>query len=164
MAIPHRGWTSTATYFITASTFQHRNLLQSDRIAELFLEGLYHYRGQKYSLHEFVVMPDHVHLLINPLESLERAMQCIKGSFSFRAKRECGYVGEIWESSYYDHRVRDSVEYARMRTYIHENPVRRHLVERAEDYLYSSANTRWELDEVPQRLKPAFLSAARSQS
>ena len=132
-------------------------------MASLFTDVLNHYRAQKYLLHEFVVMPDHFHLLISPLENLERAMQCIKGGSSFRAKKEEISAGEIWQTSYYDHRVRDSVEYARMRTYIHQNPVRRRLAERVEEDLYSSANPRWELDKVPQRLKPDFMQASTSQ-
>jgi putative transposase len=67
-------------------------------MASLFAEILLHHRKQqKYSLHEFVVMPDHFHLLITPRESLERAMQLIKGGFSFRAKRELGFMHEIWQ-------------------------------------------------------------------
>jgi len=57
-------------------------------------------------LHEFVLMPDHFHLLITPLSTLERALQLIKGGFSFRAKKELGFLGEIWEKSFYDRRVR----------------------------------------------------------
>ena len=89
MAAPRRGNTGYSCYFITASTFQKRNILQSERMASLFLDVLLHYRARgKYLLHEFVVMPDHFHLLITPRESLARAMQLIKGGFSFRAKRE----------------------------------------------------------------------------
>ena len=88
MAAPRRGNTGYGCYFITASTFQKRSILQSDRMAGLLVDILLHYRAQgKYLLHEFVVMPDHFHLLITPRESLERAMQLIKGGFSFRAKK-----------------------------------------------------------------------------
>ena len=60
MAAPHRGNTGLSTDFITADTFQKHSLFQSQRMAELFLEVLFHYRSQhKYLLHEFVVMPDH---------------------------------------------------------------------------------------------------------
>ena len=112
MAAPRRGKTGYSCYFITASIFQKRNILQSDRMAGLFLDVLLHYRTlQKYLLHEFVVMPEHFHLLITPGESLERAMQLIKGGFSFRAKRELGFVHEIWQPSFYDRRVRDAGEY-----------------------------------------------------
>ena len=109
MAAPRRGNTGSSCYFITASTFQKRSILQSDRMAGLFVDVLLHYRERgKYLLHEFVVMPDHFHLLITPRESLERAMQLIKGGFSFRAKRELGFMHEIWQPSFYDRRVRDA--------------------------------------------------------
>ena len=154
MAIPYRGNTGYSTYFITASTFQKEHLFQSKRMAQLLVTVLLHYRNEKkYLLHEFVVMPNHFHLLITPAESLERALQFIKGGFSYRAKKELGLGGEIWEKSFYDHRVRDLGEYERCRDYIHRNPVKRGLVVRVEDYPWSSA-ARFALDEVPQRLKP----------
>ncbi len=72
MAIPYRGWTSSSTYFVTASCYEKQCLLQSDRMAQLLVDVLHHYREQtKYLLHEFVVMPNHFHLLITPVETLE---------------------------------------------------------------------------------------------
>jgi putative transposase len=160
MAAPHRGNTGSGTYFITAGTFQKQQLLQSDRMARLFLEVLLGYRSQeKYLLHEFVLMPDHFHLLITPLLTLERALQLIKGGFSFRAKRELGFQCEIWEKSFYDRRVRNWEEYSAFRQYIHRNPVKRGLTSIAEEHLYSSARPGWALDAVPQRLKPSQVSA-----
>ena len=164
MTIPHRGWTSHSTYFITAAVWEKKRLFQAPPAAELFLDVLYHYREQdKYLLHEFVVMPNHFHLLITPAETLERSLQLIKGGFSFRAKKELGFRGEIWQTSFYDHRVRDAEEYTRMRTYIHENPVRARLASSPELYPYSSANPRWVLDEIPQRLKPRPLEVSHQQ-
>jgi putative transposase len=150
---PHRGNTGSGTYFITAATFQKQQLLQSDRMARLFLDVLLHYRSQnKYLLHEFVLMPDHFHLLITPLSTLERALQLIKGGYSFRAKK-------IWEKSFYDRRVRDWEEYCAFRQYIHRNPVKRCLVAIPAEYLYSSARSGLVLDATPQWLKPSVLSA-----
>ena len=163
MAIPYRGRTGQWTYFVTASTYLKQHLLQCGRTALLFIDVLYHYRKEgKYLLHEFVVMPDHFHLLITPgtQVGLERAMQFIKGGFSFRVKKELALAGERWQTSFYDHRVRDAAEYQRFKTYIHQNPVRRRLVQRAEQYPYSSANSRFVLDEPPQRLKPSAIEAA----
>jgi putative transposase len=148
MAAPRRGNTGYSTYFITANTFQKHSLFQSERMARLFLDVLFSYRTQhRYLLHEFVT------------ESLERGLQLIKGGFSFRAKRELGFGGEIWEKSFYDHRVRDWEEYCAFRTYIHLNPVRRGLAATPEQYPYSSAAPGMELDAVPQRLKPSGLGA-----
>lgn len=156
MAIPYRGLTGEGTYFITASTWEKKCLLQSDRMATLFIAVLLHYQNEgKFQLHEFVVMPNHFHVLITPLHpvTLEKSIQFIKGGFSFRARKELSVPGEIWQTSFYDRRVRDSDEYARFRHYIHMNPVRRGLVPVPEEFPYSSVVMR--LDEVPQRLKPA---------
>ena len=156
MTIPYRGTTGDGTYFVTASTWEKKGLLQSERMARLFIDILFNYQKQsKYYLHEFVVMPNHFHALITPLSpvTLEKTIQFIKGGFSFRAKKEMRLAGEIWQTSFYDHRVRDANEYARFRHYIHMNPVRRGLVPTPEEFPYSSATLR--LNEVPQRLKPA---------
>ena len=82
MAAPLRGKTGDGPYFITTSTFQKRSLLHSDRMKQLLIDIFFQYRDQqKYLLHEFVIMNDHVHLLISPLVTLERAMQFIKAAF-----------------------------------------------------------------------------------
>jgi hypothetical protein len=62
------------TYFVTASTWQRRALFNNASWAELFLETLQSYRGKGYLLHEYVVMPDHFHVLITPEATLERAV------------------------------------------------------------------------------------------
>ena len=159
MAAPRRGNTGYSCYFITASTYQKQSLFQSDRMARLFCEVLLHYHQQhRYLLHEFVLMPNHFHLLITPTETLERSLQLIKGGFFYRAKKELKFMREIWQPSYYDRRVRDLGEYDVFREYIHLNPVRRGLVASALDYLYSSARAGFVPDALPQRLKPVILS------
>jgi putative transposase len=156
MAAPHRGNTGFSIYFVRGASFQKQSLFQSDRMAGLLLEVLLTYRSQrKYLLHEFVIMPDHFHLLITPTLTLERALQLIKGGFSFRAKRELGFGGEIWQKSFHDRRVRDWEEYCAYRWYIHLNPVKKGLALAAEDFPYSSARSGMVLDAVPQRLKPS---------
>src|SRR5947208_16672069 len=103
MAAPHRGNTGHSAYFITASIFQKRSLFPSERMAQLFIEVLLHYRRQgKYLLHEFVLMPDHFHLLITAAITLERALQLIQGCFSFRSRTALGFGGEIWQTSFDD--------------------------------------------------------------
>ena len=100
--------TSTGnTYMITSSTWGRRALFQKERWARLLIDTLYHYRGTAYLLHEFVIMPDHIHVLLTPQTSLEKAVQFIKGSFSFRAKKELGSNMEVWQKGFSDHRIRD---------------------------------------------------------
>jgi putative transposase len=146
---------NTQTYMITSSTWGRRALFRSERWAKLLLDILYHYRSTAYLLHEFVVMRDHVHVLLTPLTSLERAVQFMKGGFSYRAKKELGSKLEIWQNGFQDHRIRDAADYDVHAAYIRGNPVRKHICEAAQDYPYSSAHPGFELDDAPQGLKPS---------
>jgi putative transposase len=149
MSIPPRGRTSQSCYFITTQGYIRKQIFQTDRMARLLSDVLYHYRAQKkYLLHEFVVMPNHLHLLLTPQAdaTLEKSMQLIKGGFSFRAKKELQYMQEIWQTSFHDRRIRDMDEYAGRKLYIHQNPVAARLVSSPELYEYSSASGKYELD------------------
>ena len=78
-------------FFITTVTAQRKPLFRCNRTAQLFLDVLFAYRHRGiFQLYEFVVMPDHVHLLLAPQSatSLERAMQFIKGGYSHRHMKE----------------------------------------------------------------------------
>ncbi len=126
--------TNTGTFFITAITLMRRRRFQVDTTALLFLETLQHYRRTGiYKLHAFAVMPDHIHLLITT-DDLPKAMKDLKGSFAHKMGGE-----RFWQQGYTDHVVRDRADFDAHVTYIHQNPVRKRLVETAEDYPYSSA-------------------------
>src|SRR6201987_487248 len=142
------------TYMITSSTWGRRAVFSRELWAKLLIDTLYHYRGTAYLLHEFVVMPDHIHVLLTPITSLEKAVQFIKGGFSYRAKKELGSNLEVWQKGFSDHRIRDASDYRLHQVYILQNPVRKHLCARAEEYPYSSAKPGFELDSIPQGLKP----------
>jgi len=137
MTIPIRP-SRPGTFFVTSGTYNRRRLFQVTAYANLFLETLQHYRTQgHYKLHAFVVMPDHVHLLLTPQEiTLERAIGLIKGGFSHRLASKL----PVWQRSFTDHRIRDAEDLEIRRTYIHSNPVRATLVASAELYPYSSAH------------------------
>jgi putative transposase len=145
------------TFFVTSVTSGRRSIFQSARLAGLLIDVLKENRDRaRFLLHEFVVMPDHFHILLTPEESapLEKAVQYIKGGFSFRAKRDLGFRAEVWQPSFTNHRIRDARDYEQHRLYIRENPVKRFLVERAEMYAYSSAYPGAEIDPKPPWLKP----------
>jgi REP-associated tyrosine transposase len=128
------------TFFVTTVTWQRTPLFRNQEMARLILDVLTHYRDQKkYLLHEFVVMPDHLHLLLTPAEdlSVERSMQLIKGGFSYRLGGKKKRL--IWQESFTSHRVRDEQDYARHAEYIRMNPVRARLAASPELYPYSSA-------------------------
>ena len=144
---------SDRVFFVTTVTAQRRPIFRREATANLLIETLAHYRNErKFLLHEFVVMPDHIHVLLTPATeiSLERAVQFIKGGFSFRMRER----GSIWQASFTNHRVRDFEDYEQHREYIRMNPVRARLAARAEGYPFSSAAGAMPLDPVPQGLKP----------
>lgn len=105
----------------------------------LFIDVLRFYaRAQKFRVHDFVVMPDHVHLLItvNGGMTIERAVQLIKGGFSFRLKAETGYSGEVWQRGFSEALVIDAQSYKQHRDYIAQNPVSAGLVTSAQDFSF----------------------------
>jgi putative transposase len=149
--------TQSRTYFLTMNAWSGRSLFQVHRFCYLLLSTLQNYREQqKFQIHEFVLMPNHVHLLLTPAAdfTLERSVQLIKGGFSFRVAREAEFRGEVWQRSYVDHRIRDSRDYSFHREYIHQNPVRARLASVPAEYQFSSANSLHILDPAPLGLKP----------
>ena len=145
------------TYFITTRAFNGQSLFQSERTANLLLDTLLHYRALgKFFFHEFVIMPNHLHVLLTPgvETTIEQAVQFIKGGFSHRAGKELAIAREIWQRGYVDHRVRDSRDFQHHRDYIRMNPVRARLSVVPEEYAYSSAFPGVSLDPAPQGLKP----------
>jgi putative transposase len=147
-------------YMVTTSTWERRALFRHEKWVKLLIDTLYHYRGSAYLLHEFVIMPDHIHLLITPITSLEKAVQFIKGGFSYRAKKELGSNMEIWQKGFQDHRIRDAEDYEIHVAYIRGNPIRKHPYVTSDNYPFCSAHSGFELDNVPQRLKPLVITTA----
>ena len=127
------------TFFATTKTSQGRLLLQSQRNATLMIDVLRSYvAAGKFRLHDFVVMPDHLHLLITVGGdmTIEKAMQFLKGGFSFRLKKETGYLGEVWQRGFSEVRVDNSESFWQHREYIAGNPVRAGLVDSSEKFPY----------------------------
>jgi putative transposase len=151
------------TFFVTSSTWGKCGLLQSARSAGLLIDVLYHYREQrKYLLHEFVIMPDHFHVLITvgAEMSVEKAVQFIKGGFAFRAGREIGFRAPVWQKGFSEIRVNEREAFLKIVEYIHANPIKRFMVTAGANYPYSSAHSGFELDAPPQRLKALPQGAA----
>ena len=116
-----------------------RALLQSERNAMLLIDVLRsNVKRTRFRVHDFVVMPDHLHVLItvDGDMTIERAMQLIKGGFSFRVKKELGYAGEVWQRGFSEVRVEDRESFVKHREYISQNPVKAGLVDSAEQYRY----------------------------
>jgi putative transposase len=127
------------TFFVTTKTSMGRALLQSERNAMLLIEVLRSYvAARKFRLHDFVVMPDHVHLLItvDGDMTIERAMQFIKGGFSYQLKKDFGYSGEVWQRGFSEVRVDDRESFMQHRELIAQNPVKARLADSPERFPY----------------------------
>jgi len=143
-------------YFVSTQTGGRKPFFRHERWARLMLATINHYTGTGYTLHAFVIMPDHLHLLITPLESVEKAIQLIKGGFSFRAKRELEWAGEIWQPGFTDHRIRDDEDWNRHLEYIRTNPIEAKLAEDIALYEFMGFPS----IAFPQGLKPGVVAAS----
>jgi putative transposase len=143
----------TRTLFVTAVAAQRRSLFQVTTTAELLERTILDYRSQgRFLLHAFVIMPDHFHALITPAAdvSLEKAVQFIKGGFSFRLKSKL----DVWMRSFNESQIQSEDKYANCVRYIEENPVRRGLASTPEEYRFASAVC-GPLDPMPAHLQGA---------
>jgi putative transposase len=139
------------TYHVTAVTAQRQRLFQVTATVELLQQTMLDYRDQgKFLLHAFVIMPEHFHVLITPGAdvSLEKAVQFIKGGFSFRLKRK----GDVWMRSFNESQILTEEAFVACVRYIEENPVRKRLVFKPEEFAYSSAG-RGFLDPMPDHFR-----------
>jgi REP-associated tyrosine transposase len=96
-----------------------------------------------YRLHAFVIMPNHVHILIEPGVHVPKALKAIKGTTARAANRILGRTGRrFWQEESFDHWVRNESEFERICAYIEGNPVAAGLVRNPEDWPWSSGALR----------------------
>ena len=145
---------SDAAYFVSTQTAGCKPFFRHERWALLLMATLSHYAEKDLLLHAFVIMPDHLHLLITPEESVEKAVQLIKGGFSFRANRELDYKFDIWQPGFTDHRIRDEEDWNRHLVYIRTNPIEARLAEDTALYEFMGFPNR----AFPQGLKPRLIA------
>ena len=144
------------TYFVSSATWERRELFRVPDVAEILVQRIVACREKgAYRLHEFVVMPNHYHLLTTPGETttLEKVVQLIKGGFSHEIHKAHENRMEIWQVGFHDWTIRDSEDYDAKVRYIHMNPVVKRLVERAEEWAYGSACGKFVLDPAPEKFK-----------
>ena len=135
---------SGQSHFITFSCYHRRPLLSQMQMQDAFLLALEQVRRRfEMRVYGYVVMPEHVHLLLSePADSkLAAAMQLLKTRVSVCARKENKRtVGEFpfWQRRYFDHNVRNYEGFVTQLRYIHRNPVKRGLCVAPEDWPWSS--------------------------
>jgi putative transposase len=153
--LPHRTGPGR-TYFISSATWERRELFRVPDVAQILVQRILACRDKHaYQLHEFVVMPNHFHLLLTPGEttSLEKVVQLIKGGSSHEIHQKTGNKMEIWQVGFHDWTIRDGEDYRTKVRYIQMNPVQARLVEPPEDWPFGSGCGKFMMDPVPEKLK-----------
>ena len=115
--------------------------LRQPEIAKIVEQALWdgQLRFQRYELHAFVFMPNHVHLLVESRVPAAQWLGPLKGFTGHEANRLLGLRGPFWQDESYDHLVRGDEEFDRIQRYIENNPVSAGLVRTPEEFLWSSA-------------------------
>ena len=127
------------TFFTATKTSMGRRLLQTERNAGLLIGVLRSLVAERaFKLHDFVVMPDHLHLLftVDFEMTVEKAMQLVKGRFSYRLGKEFGFKGEVWQRGFSEVQVLSDGSFGEYRAYIANNPVKAGLVDALGRYPY----------------------------
>jgi putative transposase len=133
---------SKQSHFVTFSCYRRQAFLRDARLCHIFVQSLERTRRKyEFLVYGYVVMPEHVHLLVSEPDVgvLATAIQALKISAARQAiKFGAGDEGTFWQTRYYDHNVRTYESFVEKLRYIHRNPVKRGLVERPEDWTWSS--------------------------
>jgi putative DNA methylase len=116
-------------------------VLGQPAIAEAVLAAWRHFHGQRYCLHAWIVMPNHVHVLCEPLagHTIPQIVGVWKSFTALAINRLLGRSGALWMEDYWDRFIRDETHYHRVIAYIHDNPVKAGLASSPEDWPWSSA-------------------------
>ncbi len=118
--------------------------LRDTRVARLIESALLHFDRQRYDLAGWVIMPNHVHVLIIPHLShrLPDILHSWKSFTSKEANKLIGRSGTFWQDDFFDRYIRDEEDWNRTLTYIADNPVRAGLCQRAEQWPWSHVGWR----------------------
>lgn len=133
-----------STYFVTFRVHKSLGGVFEDRsFAAIVEEALWFGYAERYFLHAYVIMPDHVHLLVQPVDgwTLAKILQSLKGFTARQINSHLGRKGAFWQDESFDHLVRNEEDWFDKFDYIHDNPVKAGLVKNPQDYPFSSLVT-----------------------
>ncbi len=137
-----------SVYFITFNTWEKLELTPAAR--QVVLNACKFFDRQRYQIFCLVVMPDHVHMLMQPLEksdnkfwSLSSILHSMKSYSSKQIPKVMKHIGTVWQDERHDHIVRDEREFQVFWEYIRQNPVKAGLSVTPEEYPFF-----WQMYEV----------------
>ncbi len=118
--------------------------LKTEPVAEQVRESLLYFNAVRYKLISWVIMPNHTHFLIKPLNdfALSDIMKSFKSFTAHQANKILSRNGRFWQEDYFDRYIRDREHFEKTIDYIESNPVKAGLCEKRSDWKYSSAYQR----------------------
>ena len=118
--------------------------MRRPEVANVVENALLHFDGMRYKMPAWVIMPNHVHALLIPLEGflLEEIVHSWKSFTAKSANRTLKRSGQFWQAEYYDRYIRNGKHYLAAIEYIEQNPVKACLCQRPQDWPFSSARIR----------------------
>ena len=128
-------------YFVTVNALYKRKIFKDDKIKKLYLTSLNHCRHKfHFCLLGYVIMEDHLHLLIIPPNgrTISDVMHHVNGVFASCYNKNEGKLGKVIQRKFWEHVIRNDKDFGEKLNYIHNNPIRAGLVKMAEDYAFSS--------------------------
>ncbi|HEX7722196.1 MAG TPA: transposase [Pyrinomonadaceae bacterium] len=116
-------------------------LLKDERIAKLTEDSLLFHHATKYDLIAWVIMPNHIHFLATPLESVELSAiaHSIKSYTAHEANKVLSRRGQFWQHEPFDRYIRNRKHFVNVIQYIENNPVKAGLCAKPQDWRFSSA-------------------------
>lgn len=104
-------------------------VLRQPALARIVADALHHFEGDRYTLGDFVVMPNHVHLLVGGMarDSMLKQVESWKKWTALQINRALGRIGRFWQDESFDHLVRSPAAFDKFRIYIAENPFKAKL-------------------------------------
>jgi len=136
-------------YFVTTNVYHGEKIFSNPKIVNIVLSAIFFLKEKGYfRLYSFVVMPEHLHLIILPQnkKTLSQIMHSLKSYTAKKINNLLGQSGKIWQDGFYERIIRSEGDLREKTTYIENNPVRKKLVEAPEKYFYSSAHHRERMD------------------
>ena len=127
-------------HFVTSVTRDRNETFgELDAINILAAAISFYQERDDFNLHGYVIMSDHVHLLITPHKmTISDIMRNIKSYTGNAIRNKLGIDSDIWQDSFYDHLVRDEKDFEAKLHYMHNNPIKKGLVTNIDCYSYSS--------------------------
>lgn len=133
-----------ACYAVTKNVENRSPVLAAPQRADIIVESLQYLRStDRIRLMAFCIMPDHYHalfFLLPQADTLSALMRQVGRHTARHINAALGRSGQFWQEGFYDHRCRSEDDMIDRASYIEHNPVRKDLVQRAEQWVYSSAH------------------------